>query len=70
LSGVECDILLVPVSGTYVMTAEEAAEAAEIVGPRKYAIPMHYDDIVGTVEDAWRFAEIYSGEVRIIDKIA
>ena len=70
MSDVECDILLVPVSGTYVMTAEEAAEAAEIIKPKKYAIPMHYDDIVGTLEDAKRFEELYSGEVRILNKTA
>lgn len=69
LSGVECDILLIPVSGTYVMTSEEAAEAAQIVKPRKFTIPMHYGDIVGTEADADHFKELYSGEVRIPSKV-
>ena len=46
------DIILIPVSGTYVMTAEEAAKAIEIVKP-KVAIPCHYGSgIVGEIKDA------------------
>lgn len=44
-----------PVSGVYVMTADEAALAALDIAPQ-FAIPMHYGDIVGTKEDAKRFA--------------
>jgi L-ascorbate metabolism protein UlaG (beta-lactamase superfamily) len=54
------DIALVPVSGTYVMTAEEAARAVRDIRPRK-AIPMHYGAIVGTEDDARRFEELVSG---------
>jgi len=53
------DIALTPVSGTYVMTAEEAAVAVnDLIRPTKMAIPMHYDSIVGTKEDAVRFSEL------------
>ena len=53
------DIALTPVSGTYVMTAEEAAGAVnDLIKPTKMAIPMHYDSIVGTKEDAVRFSEL------------
>ncbi|MCM8789462.1 MAG: MBL fold metallo-hydrolase [Candidatus Omnitrophica bacterium] len=64
-----CDIALLPVSGTYVMTAEEAANAALVIKP-KIAIPMHYGDIVGTISDAQRFKQLLGGkiEVRIITK--
>ncbi|MBF0553988.1 MAG: MBL fold metallo-hydrolase [Nitrospirae bacterium] len=48
-----------PVSGTYVMTAEEAAHAACDIAP-KFAVPMHYGEVVGTIKDAERFA----GEIR------
>jgi L-ascorbate metabolism protein UlaG (beta-lactamase superfamily) len=52
------DIAFVPVSGTYVMTAEEAAQAVnEYIRPKKVAIPMHYGSIVGTDKDAERFAQ-------------
>jgi L-ascorbate metabolism protein UlaG (beta-lactamase superfamily) len=67
MEGVECDVALLPVSGTYVMTAEEAAQAARTIDP-EIAVPMHYGaGIVGTKEDAERFRELYQGEVRILN---
>jgi L-ascorbate metabolism protein UlaG (beta-lactamase superfamily) len=50
------DIALLPVSGTYVMTATEAIEAAKVIRPR-LAIPMHYGLIVGEEEDAQAFRD-------------
>jgi L-ascorbate metabolism protein UlaG (beta-lactamase superfamily) len=62
------DILLVPVSGTYVMTAQEAASAVEKIKP-KVAIPMHYGTIVGSVDDAKEFKNmVKSCEVQILTK--
>ena len=61
LARYKADIILLPVSGTYVMTAEEAVAAARDIGP-EVAIPMHYGDIVGTSADAERFSELYSGK--------
>jgi len=53
------DVALVPVSGRYVMTAEEAAKAVnEKIKPRKLAIPMHYGSIVGNENDAKKFKEL------------
>jgi len=57
MKAVRADILLVPVGGTYTMTAEEAAEAANAIGPR-WAVPMHYGDIVGSDDDAARFEDL------------
>lgn len=48
------DIAFLPVSGTYVMTAEEAVKAALTIKPR-IAIPMHYGSIVGSNADAEKF---------------
>ena len=50
------DVALLPVSGTYVMTAGEAAEAARRIQPR-VAVPMHWGEHIGTREDAEAFAE-------------
>ncbi|MFP4524707.1 MAG: MBL fold metallo-hydrolase [Candidatus Woesearchaeota archaeon] len=50
----EMDVAFLPVSGTYVMTAEEAANAAAILEP-KLAIPMHYGSVVGSESDAQHF---------------
>jgi L-ascorbate metabolism protein UlaG (beta-lactamase superfamily) len=62
------DIALLPVSGTYVMTAEEAVEAAQAINP-KIAIPMHYGAIVGAGQDAENFKKALEGkvDVRILD---
>jgi len=62
------NILLVPVSGTYVMTASEAANAVAKIKP-KLAIPMHYGTIVGSDEDAKEFKRLVkSCEVQILSK--
>jgi L-ascorbate metabolism protein UlaG (beta-lactamase superfamily) len=58
------DIALLPVSGTYVMTADEAVKAALDINP-KIAIPMHYGSIVGSRDDAARFAEKLKGKVTV-----
>jgi L-ascorbate metabolism protein UlaG (beta-lactamase superfamily) len=59
MSTIEPDIALVPVSGTYVMTAEEAAKAVnEKIKPKKLAIPMHYGLIVGSEKDADTFKRL------------
>ncbi len=62
-------VALLPVSGTYVMTAEEATEAVKAIKP-EIAVPMHYGTIVGSLEDAKRFEELASKycKVVILDK--
>ena len=67
MGSVSCDIALLPVSGTYVMTAEEAAKAAAQIKP-KIAVPMHYGDIVGNKDDAKRFQSLCECECRILNK--
>jgi len=67
MKGLNPDIALLPVSGTYVMTPQEAAEAAVTINP-KVAIPMHYDAIVGTKNDAETFKKLAKCEVKILEK--
>lgn len=51
-------VALLPVSGETVMSAEEAADVADMLKP-DLAIPMHYGSgVVGTIEDAKRFVDI------------
>jgi len=59
------DIALLPVSGTYVMTPEEAGEATRMIKP-KLAIPMHYGTIVGSESDAERFKQLAACPVQIL----
>ncbi|HEX5410722.1 MAG TPA: MBL fold metallo-hydrolase [Terriglobia bacterium] len=66
MESIQCDIALLPVSGTYVMTVDEAAKAAQTINPR-IAVPMHYAAIVGTDDDALKFKSIVTNcEVQII----
>jgi len=57
----DVDVALLPVSGTYVMTAEEAAGAAREM-KAKVVIPMHFGKIVGDRRDAERFKKLLYGE--------
>lgn len=52
---VSCDLALVPIGGTYTTTAEEAAAVVNAIRPAA-AVPTHYAAIVGSKEDAKRFA--------------
>ncbi len=64
MKNIKADIALLPVSGTYVMTAEEAVEAALTIKP-VVVIPMHFGCIVGSEKDAKHFAEKLSGKVKV-----
>ena len=63
------DVALLPVSGVYVMTAAEAAEAARRISPR-VAVPMHWGEHIGSREDAERFARAAPVEVKIMERAA
>ena len=67
MKDLKADVALLPVSGTYVMTAEEAAEATKVIKP-KLAIPMHYGAIVGSEKDAEKFKRLASCAVQILTK--
>jgi L-ascorbate metabolism protein UlaG (beta-lactamase superfamily) len=59
------DVAFLPVSGTYVMTAEEAIQAARAIKPA-LAIPMHYGAIVGSEADAVKFKQALQGEMEVV----
>ena len=50
-------VALLPVSGTYTMNAEEAAESAAVIRP-EIAVPMHYGSGIGNKEDAEEFVRL------------
>jgi len=60
------DYAFVPVSGKYVMGAEEAASAINEYIKPKIAVPMHYGVIVGTEDDAQRFKELCEYDVKFM----
>ena len=47
---IDCDVLFVPIGGTYTMNKKEAAEFTNKLNP-KTVIPIHYGLVVGTKED-------------------
>jgi L-ascorbate metabolism protein UlaG (beta-lactamase superfamily) len=68
MADIQPDIALVPVSGTYVMTAKEASQAISKIKP-KIAIPMHYGTIVGSSKDADDLKEMTkSCQIQILEK--
>ena len=62
--GVKCDIAMVPVGGTYTMTAREAADLVKEINP-DLAIPIHYKTIVGSTKDAEMFKEMLKDNVSV-----
>ena len=65
MKAVEVDVAFLPVSGTYVMTAEEAAEAARAMRANVF-VPMHFGSIVGSEADAERFSRLL-GDARTVE---
>ena len=61
----DIDIAFLPVSGTYVMTPEEAAQAVEIIRP-KVVIPFHYGSIIGSRDDAEKLKSLTKFDVKIL----
>lgn len=54
LEQLKCDVLFVPIGGTYTMNGIEAAALTNIIKPR-LVIPTHYNAIVGTKKDEKEF---------------
>ncbi len=67
MRGFKVDVALLPVSGTYVMTASEAVEAAQTLKPQ-LVIPMHYGAIIGSDADATYLAQHTGIETLIMKK--
>jgi L-ascorbate metabolism protein UlaG (beta-lactamase superfamily) len=65
MDALSVDAALLPVSGTYVMTAAEAVDAAKRIEP-KVAVPMHFNAIVGTGADADAFRQALAGVCEVV----
>jgi L-ascorbate metabolism protein UlaG (beta-lactamase superfamily) len=62
------DVALLPVSGTYVMTASEAAEAARRIDPG-VAVPMHWGTVIGSRADAEAFVQAAPVKASILESV-
>jgi L-ascorbate metabolism protein UlaG (beta-lactamase superfamily) len=68
MAAIDVDVAFVPVSGTYVMTADEAGAACGTFNAT-VVVPMHYDAIVGTSDDARRFKQVCPLPVEILPRV-
>ncbi len=62
----DIDVALLPVGGTYTLSAAEAANACKAIGC-KVAIPYHWGDIVGTRNDAEAFVAAAPCEGKLLE---
>lgn len=67
MKDLKVNIALIPVSGVYVMSWEEAVQAVLDIKP-DIVIPMHYGSIVGSQEDAMNFKKALEGKVKVVIK--
>ena len=65
---VKCDIICVPIGGTFTMNPKKAAAFVNAISPA-YAIPTHYGTAVGKPSDDKAFEKEISGSVRVVRKI-
>jgi L-ascorbate metabolism protein UlaG (beta-lactamase superfamily) len=65
MAEIACDVAILPVSGVYVMTAEEAASAAKVLAP-EIVVPMHYGSGIGSADDGRHFAELFEGQTVVL----
>ena len=65
MDDIVCDVALLPVSGTFVMTADEAARACGSISA-EIVVPMHYAKIVGGAADAARLGELCGARVELL----
>lgn len=61
LKKVTCDVIFIPVGGTYTMTDSEASVVVNEMKP-KYAIPIHYGE-VGTSDNAQNFVGALNDDI-------
>lgn len=60
----KCDILMIPIGGTYTMDTVEASEVTNIIKP-KTVIPTHYGEIVGKKSDAKAFKKLVDTSINV-----
>ena len=59
MTSIRADVVFLPVSGTFTMTAHEAVQAAEAIQPR-VAVPIHWGSVAGSRDDADLFVQLCS----------
>ncbi len=66
MSGIKCDVALLPAGGTYTMNGKEAGEAANAIKP-KIAVPIHWGKVVGNEADVEEMKKISGAKVIVLE---
>jgi L-ascorbate metabolism protein UlaG (beta-lactamase superfamily) len=64
---IRCDVAFLPCGGHYTMGVEDAAKAAAACGAR-ILVPIHWGEQHGSREEVMRLADLFSGDVRILER--
>lgn len=67
-NNIKCDILLVPIGGTYTMDYIEASKFTNKIIP-KYVIPIHYGTIIGEKDLFNKFKELINNDIQVVKKL-
>lgn len=65
---IKCDVLLIPIGGTYTMDVNEAVELVNIIKP-KIVIPTHYGSIVGDKNLGKKFISLINKNIQALEII-
>ena len=66
MAEIRTNVALLPVSGTYVMTPDEALDAVDLIKP-DVAVPMHVGRGIGCDDDLRQFMEMSSVPVKVLE---
>lgn len=67
MQDIRCDVAFLPCDGRYTMGPDEAAEAARVVAAR-VLVPIRWGDGGASEDDARRLADLFDGEVHVLDR--
>jgi L-ascorbate metabolism protein UlaG (beta-lactamase superfamily) len=63
MKDIKANVAFLPVGGTYTMDSKEAATAANTINPL-VAVPIHFADVVGTMDDAKHFVAKLNSSIK------
>ena len=63
IKDIKCDVLFIPIGGTYTMNSEEASRYTNSIKPQ-YVIPIHYKTVVGSDNDYYNFIDKLDKEIK------
>ena len=68
IDDITCDILFIPIGGTYTCDYKEASTYVNKIKP-KTVIPIHYGSIVGDISLGEQFKDLIDKDIEVILKL-